>query len=340
MENNFLSLEGSLNLCKTFFNVYYPLRYLATGSNKKYYLTNNIIKVCRFCNKKDPEVTFFNNAHTIPKFLGNRDNLSNFECDNCNKIFSLYEKHLSSYVGIDKTIAYYLDDKLHRKNPKFEHNDGSLKIKRDKKIIIVDKLAEKEFLIDDENNKTLKLKYDIEFIPINVFKSLVKIALCLLNCDEIKLFEVTKNFLLDSSLNNNYRIKSFSFLLKYFTPNEYFEFPTAYLLKKYSNNKNVCCPEFTMILFHHQSVFQIFIPLNINDKEIFNICEEINFPIYPPVMIYPNGERVYTVFKESQYLGYEYLFGDKMIKKEGNELEIKYKQKYKDIPDNLRMNLE
>ncbi|MFT6333913.1 MAG: histidinol phosphatase-like PHP family hydrolase [Halioglobus sp.] len=49
-------------------------------------------RFCRFCKKSHPKVSFNDDAHNIPKSLGNRFLLSNHECDNCNKLFGKYDK--------------------------------------------------------------------------------------------------------------------------------------------------------------------------------------------------------------------------------------------------------
>ena len=55
-------------------------------------------KICRFCGKKEPEVTFNKIAHAIPEMLGNKQYISLSECDTCNKKFSKYEDNLEGYL--------------------------------------------------------------------------------------------------------------------------------------------------------------------------------------------------------------------------------------------------
>jgi hypothetical protein len=44
-------------------------------------------RVCRFCGKSRPEVTFSLKAHAIPELLGNKSLFSLYECDECNTFF-------------------------------------------------------------------------------------------------------------------------------------------------------------------------------------------------------------------------------------------------------------
>lgn len=57
------------------------------------------VRICRFCNKKSPDVFFENEAHLFPEFLGNKFSVSDFECDVCNKKFGKLEKQLSNFIG-------------------------------------------------------------------------------------------------------------------------------------------------------------------------------------------------------------------------------------------------
>src|SRR5258708_3564260 len=52
-----------------------------------------------------PTVTFKSDAHTIPQLTGNRNLVSDFECDSCNSHFSVYESHLSAFLGLSKTLT-------------------------------------------------------------------------------------------------------------------------------------------------------------------------------------------------------------------------------------------
>jgi hypothetical protein len=44
-------------------------------------------RVCRFCGKTKPEVTFRKDAHALPESIGNKGLFTNYECDNCNQAF-------------------------------------------------------------------------------------------------------------------------------------------------------------------------------------------------------------------------------------------------------------
>jgi hypothetical protein len=55
---------------------------------------------CRFCMRIFPEVTFKNEAHIIPKSLGNKYLLSKHECDECNALFAKYDDNLAKHLAM------------------------------------------------------------------------------------------------------------------------------------------------------------------------------------------------------------------------------------------------
>ena len=57
-------------------------------------------RICRYCNKSVPKVTFRKVAHTISEALGNKKIITNDECDSCNEIFG---------TGIEDDFIVYLD---------------------------------------------------------------------------------------------------------------------------------------------------------------------------------------------------------------------------------------
>ena len=57
-------------------------------------------RICRFCNKKKPDVKFKKEAHAISEALGNKKLILNEECDSCNEFFD---------ENIERDFIYYHD---------------------------------------------------------------------------------------------------------------------------------------------------------------------------------------------------------------------------------------
>ncbi|MGJ1488571.1 HNH endonuclease [Sphingobacterium spiritivorum] len=73
---------------------------------RKHYLgKQSTPKRCRFSNKTSDQFSFKMEAHIILQFMGNKNLLSNFECDDCNQKFSKYEDSFANFIGASRTIA-------------------------------------------------------------------------------------------------------------------------------------------------------------------------------------------------------------------------------------------
>ena len=83
-------------------------------------------RLCRFCGKGVPEVSFSKTAHAVPEFLGNRDILSMNECDTCNDYFATqYEDHLSKWSQYPRALSQI---KGKKKKPTFKNPTETLRV--------------------------------------------------------------------------------------------------------------------------------------------------------------------------------------------------------------------
>lgn len=64
----------------------------------------NIKKVCKFCSKTSNETTFLNTPHVIPELFGKNNYTSNYECDECNKLFSYFETDIANFISPYQTL--------------------------------------------------------------------------------------------------------------------------------------------------------------------------------------------------------------------------------------------
>lgn len=140
---------------------------------------------CRFCGLSDPEVTFKNESHAVPEFLGNHQLILNDECDSCNKFFSWnLEDHLDKYTKPYRTIAQI---KGKTKVPSYKSKDARARfdVKPNKPPAILGRRDEPHISIDYEK-KTLTYLFQIEpHVPAAVYKCLVKIGLSIINKEDL-----------------------------------------------------------------------------------------------------------------------------------------------------------
>lgn len=158
-------------------------------------------RVCRFCGKKQPEVTFKSVAHAVSEALGNKKIVLNEECDDCNSKFgSLVEIHLIEYL---RFMCVFFGIKGKEKVPeikepeKFPIPEGgkNFSIKNDGTIEI-------KYFQTDENEKAqddLPLNFvfrsDIDVIDQNIYKTLCKYALSVIDSEHIPAFSETIKWL-------------------------------------------------------------------------------------------------------------------------------------------------
>ena len=143
---------------------------------------------CRFCGRREPEVTFKNISHAVPEFLGNKTLILRNECDACNEFFSNnLEDHLDKYTKPFRTMAQIKgkkkvpSNKSKDKKTRFDFKPG------DKSTIISP--ADSGLTDLDPTNKSLTYKFEIEpHIPAAVYKCLVKIGLSVIEESELANF--------------------------------------------------------------------------------------------------------------------------------------------------------
>lgn len=276
-ELTFFTFSEQLNNLDTFLSNY-NLDIVATCPE---YRLNNLIKVkdriCRFCGKKSPETKFKSIAHIIPKMLGNVHYISDFECDNCNQKFSVYETDLSKFLGLQRTVMPVNKSKI----PEIRSNKESVIAKQSdlfesEGIEISRKdVFDKSFSLDKETG-TFQVVYDKQpYKPINVYKALLKIALSIIDKDDIALYSRTIKFVCgeydDKEIN-------FAKVLLYQVPIELsYSKPVCFLFKKVASDKLL--PTHIFKFYFQNNVFEFPVPFNENDK----MLGQVDITMCPPL---------------------------------------------------------
>lgn len=155
-------------------------------TSKFVYIEDEKVK-CRFCERGEPEVSFKKVAHAVSELLGNKRIISkNNECDECNSLFSEYEKDLTAFL-----LPYLIENGIRGKNGyrKYKTLDGKSYITYKDDLI---KICEEEGFTrvsEDEEKHEIVYKYYSEgYRRKNIYKILVKIALSLLPEQKFKEF--------------------------------------------------------------------------------------------------------------------------------------------------------
>lgn len=286
-------------------------------------------KVCKFCSKSSTETAFTNIPHVIPELLGRNNYTSNEECDTCNELFGKFETDLANYISPYQTL---IGQKTKKKVPSFQsrkkRNEKPTTIKYvDGKPNICFKNNLSDFQYDYDNkllSVSLKKK---KFVPINVYKSLVKIGLSLCPKNELNEFKRTIEWLSinDNSKNITYDIPLILYRTRF--SSKYYSKPFATLYKRKSEiTKNIYEPKLCVVIYSGVLVFQLFIPFCIEIESIHPENYQLVNELYPAFMLdidFNGREKINVKTSELPIIQYDMNYYEQV---EENELiGFKYK---------------
>lgn len=229
-------------------------------------LSDSVPRKCRFCGKSEPEVTFKKVAHAIPHFIGNRTLKSSYECDECNSKFSTLESGFSQFMSFYHTFAH-VSRGGGAKVPKFRTNssESSSIVVTDDQIEVKCYDGENLVPIIDEENNTITLKTFRSYVPQNVYKIFIKMALSIMPEKELGAFQSTLKW-----LNGEINISSNNLILierRYMSKMNPFSFVSCMLYKRKDSSTNPV-PAFLFGLAYYNFFFQTNIPLCDLDKRL------------------------------------------------------------------------
>ena len=221
-------------------------------------------RACRFCGRSEPEVTFNKVAHAIPHFIGNRTLKSLYECDECNgKVFSPMESHFSRFMGIYHTFNHVSKSE---KVPTYRNNSTEKsKIVVDGSQIKIDCVEGEELKpIFDKKNKTVTIKAKRSYVPQDVYKIFIKMALSIMPESEMRHFKYTLEWLLGKrNFSSNLKLIE----RRYTGLNNPFDFVSCMLFKRKPDHRDNV-PAYIFGLAYFNFFFQTYIPLYDEDKKL------------------------------------------------------------------------
>ncbi len=244
-----------------FFSNYEPVNGIVCNQQTKTFYENGENYLCRFCGKRKPEVKFSNDAHIIPQLLGNQYLLSKFECDSCNALFGKYEEALSYCVG-PFTSFMKVGNRNRKGAPKFKDQNSGIEIFSENEKIHIHSNKP----VVDEKNMTAKIvvnKYS--YIPLNVYKCLLKIGISLVNANELLKYGQSLLFLNSNKYDRNLKELRLFRMFAYFVQGPLFPKPAAFLFKRKNSNSRKYIPKHTLLLYFPNHMYQIFLPFYLDD---------------------------------------------------------------------------
>lgn len=250
---------------------------------EKHLISTGKSRTCRFCCESEPKTTFKNESHAIPECLGNHQLILLDECDACNKYFSEnLEDHLDKY-----TKPYRIAGQIMGKRgiPSYKSKNKKNRIDFDGTPTVKTEAGENFFTVDHEA-RTITINFHQEpHIPLAVYKSLVKIAISVIEDEnELTAFALTSYWLLHA--RGSYSIISPAILMETFIPGPRpIEGVSFTLFRKKAEELNV--PYAIFVIGFGNIVFQIIVP-SMHDMEKSITLE---MPFMP----------IGTLFDESKY---------------------------------------
>lgn len=247
--------------------------------------------LCRFCGLDATETTFKSKPHMISQLFGSNIGISDFECDRCNNHFSKFESSAADFLGISRTL-YALGIGT---PPVFKSPDKSIiarpgKLFGKEGIEITSSLPNLIQLLNGTGEIELEFQSN-PYIPINVYKTLLKIALTIMPESDFSDYKVPLDFLLSGS--NHSLISHYATQVVECQSGFEVRVPIAFLFKKI--DPNPLLPSHIFQLYFHDSCLQIHIPFGAKDKALAD-GEIIQVPLCPPLISidsFPQGKAKY-----------------------------------------------
>jgi len=241
--------------------------------------------VCRYCKKDATQTSFTDATHLMPELLGANKIYTYDECDACNHLFSKYESHLSTFIRPFMTL---LGIETKRGVPWFQSRSidrdpltvTSLKHQPDGRRAL-EVGPDDDLEIDVDNNIMSILFRHPPFIPLHIYKALVKIGMSLLPAD----FDVHSQGTFDWLVNDNVDLGFISYGFMTTLTQSYVQVPSAELYRANSlRNKKEEFPEYTLILRFANQVFQIFLPFTDELKAVHVSKRNLAIELLPPMV--------------------------------------------------------
>lgn len=163
----------------------------AFDGSKKYEIGEKIKqqRICRYCGKSMPDVSFKKVAHAVSEALGNKKIISCEECDSCNQKFGdgieedliLYLQLFRSFFGIQRKRG----GNVHFKGENFDiekGSDGNIKLGY---------TIDKEIPTEEDLKAPMLFKTFENINFQNIYKTLAKYTLGVIERDKLKYFQDT-----------------------------------------------------------------------------------------------------------------------------------------------------
>lgn len=200
--------------------------------NRKYFgEAEKAKRICRFCNRGVPDVTFRYKAHAISESIGNKYLINREECDKCNSKFNPIEQEFYNYHSFS---LLYCNQKGKDGNRKIKGKD--LSIYNQNGILVIETRSENQYEFSNNDKTIMNVETDViyeSYVPQNIYKCLCKYVIGVLETKFIRFFKGTIDW-----INSELFPADLPPVLSY-TPNCILDHPRIAYFIRLKENQNV-----------------------------------------------------------------------------------------------------
>jgi hypothetical protein len=156
---------------------------LASGA-RRIYVGHKADRQCRYCGKTYPAVRFRKVAHAFPEQIGNKTLIDYLECDTCNEHFStMVEDDFAKWTMPLRTIGRVQGK---RGGPTHKTADEKMRVEATApQNLHVETIRDDPRYSVDKGNHTITFTMARQpYVPMGVFKCLVKMAIAVMPTEE------------------------------------------------------------------------------------------------------------------------------------------------------------
>ena len=169
-------------LSKVYYEYHYEEIFRHNFEDKNQLLLEATTRECRFCRRKQPEVSFRKRAHAVPEAVGNKTLRTRYECDVCNDFFGrTVEDDFGRWSNLQRTLF-----RVERNGgiPKFKTKSGSIEV-TDESVTEI-KVGKNVRASINPDTGNVNVQVDLPtFIPLAVLKAIYKMALTVMPESEV-----------------------------------------------------------------------------------------------------------------------------------------------------------
>jgi hypothetical protein len=221
---------------------------------------------CRYCGDASPDVTFSTKAHAFPEQIGNKALIDLNECDRCNKHFSKWvENDFGKWTNPMRTTGRVNGKGL----PTLRSSDKTFRIEAtDSKNLKIQLAKDDPRYSLDTETRTVTLRMERQpYVPMGVFKCMVKMALAVMPQEESRACEHLKKWILqEGHTYESYRYRPLEIVTHFLPgplPNDRFRYR---LLRRRPEHPE--CLFMVFVLEFSNLVLQIILPMHNEDRAI------------------------------------------------------------------------